>query len=63
MSDITVTLDCQRYLVSGEGRDATVRLAVRHPVGSLRTIKNGTATWKAAVKQADYERSLKAGAR
>jgi len=63
MSDISVTLDCQRYLVSGKGRDATVQVAVKRPAGSLRTIKNGTATWKAAVKQADYERSLKAGTR
>lgn len=71
MSETSVTLGGQSYLVRGEGRDATVLVVVsRRPVSPrgfcqnetvYRTIKYGTATWKAAVKQAAYERSLASG--
>lgn len=73
MSEISVTLSGQSYLVRGEGRDATVLVVVNrrpasprgvHPNDTVyRTIKYGTATWKAAVKQAAYERSLVPGGR
>ncbi|RTL99746.1 hypothetical protein EJV44_04505 [Ancylobacter aquaticus] len=64
MSEITVTHGGRKYHVTGEGRDATVCVAVRHPGGDgLRTINYGTATWRAVVKQAAYARSLTSGAR
>ncbi|GLK85725.1 hypothetical protein [Ancylobacter defluvii] len=60
MSDITVRVGGQKYLVSGEGRGATVRVIIPRSVVNVdgfRTLKHGSVLWKAAVKQAAYERA------
>lgn len=58
MTDITVELGGQKYLVSGEGRVATVRVEMRHPFIGFRTLKHGSKDWSAAVKQAEYQRAI-----
>lgn len=59
MIDITVKIAGQKYVVSGEGRDATVRVEMRRPYIGFRTLKHGSKDWRAAVERADYERALK----
>lgn len=58
MTDITVRLGGQKYLVSGEGRDATVCVEERLPAIGFRTIKWGSDLWRRVVKQADYQRAI-----